>query len=114
MIRIILESLAFKYRRVLERLHETTGRSIEGLHIIGGGVKNELLCRFTANTTGKKVVAGPIEAAATGNIIMQAIATGRIKSLTRGRNIIHNSFDLKQYIPDNAATWSSQYQKIKW
>jgi len=114
MIRIILESLAFKYRRVLERLEETAGRSIDVLHIIGGGVKNELLCRFTANATGKKVVAGPIEAATIGNIIMQAIATGRIKSLTQGRNIIHNSFELKQYVPENVGTWTSEYQKIKW
>jgi len=113
LIRIMLESLALRYRQVLEALEDVTGKSIEVLHIVGGGIQNELLCQFTANATGKKVITGPIEATASGNILMQAKATGQIKSLTEARKIVRNSFELKEYQPQDTALWQEQYKKIK-
>jgi len=112
MIRVILESLAFKYRSVMEAIEDVTKEPIEVLHIVGGGIQNELLCQFTANATGKKVITGPIEATASGNILMQAKATGQIKSLAEFREIVRNSFELKEYQPQNSRLWNQQYEKI--
>ena len=113
MIRIILESLALKYRFVMEAIEDVTGKTIEVLHIVGGGIQNELLCRFTANALGKKVITGPIEATASGNILMQAKAAGQIKTLAKAREIIRNSFKLKEYEPQDSALWKKQYEKTK-
>jgi len=111
-IRIILESLAWKYRRVLDSLEDIIGAEIDVIHIVGGGIQNELLCQFAADATGKKVITGPVEATAAGNIMMQAIACGQIKSLAQGRKLIRNSFDLKEYKPQNTQAWDKQYLKI--
>jgi len=113
MIRIVLESLALKYRQVMEAIEDVTGDKIELLHIVGGGIKNELLCRFTANATGKKVIAGPIEATASGNILMQAKAAGQIKTLDQARKIVRNSFDLKNYQPYQISLWREKYNELK-
>jgi rhamnulokinase len=112
LVRVILESLAFKYRGVLDGIEEITGKPIEVLHIVGGGIKNELLCQFTADATGRKVIAGPVEATASGNILMQARATGQIESLGRIREIVRNSFELKSYEPQNSRLWKEQYKRI--
>lgn len=112
MIRAVLESMAFKYRSVVERIEEVTGRQLDCLHIVGGGIQNELLCQFTANAVGKKIIAGPIEATASGNILMQAKAAGQIKSLAEARRIVRNSFDLKEYQPEDGQLWGEQYKKI--
>jgi len=112
MIRTILESLALKYRTVMEAIEDATGNTIEILHIVGGGIQNELLCQFTANALNKKVITGPIEATASGNILMQAKATGQIQSLAQAREIVRNSFDLKEYQPQDAALWDEQYKKV--
>ena len=111
MNRMIMESLAIKYTHVINAIEDVTGNTIEILHIVGGGIKNELLCQFTANATGKKVIAGPIEATASGNILMQARAAGQIKTLDQAREIVRNSFDLKEYQPENIAVWQEQYEK---
>ena len=111
--RLILESLAFKYRCVMEAIEDVTKKPITVLHIVGGGIRNELLCQFAANATGKKVIAGPVEATACGNILMQAIACGQISSLAQGRRLISNSFQPKEYQPQDSQIWSSQYKKIK-
>ena len=112
MIRVILESLALKYRQVFERIEDITGKSIDCLHIVGGGIQNELLCQFTADAIGKKVITGPIEATAAGNILMQAKAVGLIKSLSDLRRIVRNSFELKEYLPQQVADWDKQYKKF--
>jgi rhamnulokinase len=115
MNRIIMESLAIKYRHIINAIEDVTDNTIEILHIVGGGIKNELLCQFTANATGKKVITGPIEATASGNILMQAMATGQIETLDQAREIVRNSFDLKIYQPENIAVWQEQYEKRqKW
>lgn len=112
-IRVVLESLGFCYRRVLEKIEEITKQKIDVLHLVGGGIQNELLCQFTADATGKKVMAGPVEATAMGNIMVQAMATGQIKSVNAGRTLIAKSFDLKMYQPANYKVWDEKYQKIK-
>ena len=112
LVRVILESLAFKYRGVLDGIEEITGKPIEVLHIVGGGLQNELLCQFTADATGRKVIVGPVEATASGNILMQAKATGQIESLAQIREIVRNSFELKSYEPQNGRLWQEQYKRI--
>ncbi len=111
-VRAILESLALKYRQVLDQLVETTGRQVNTIHIIGGGSRNKLLCQFTANATGKKVVAGPTEGTAAGNILMQAIAHGRVGSLEEARLIIRNSTRLENYHPEDTRIWEKVYKKF--
>jgi rhamnulokinase len=113
MIRVILESLAFKYRLVLERMEKVTASRIDVLHVVGGGIKNELLCQFTANATGKKVITGPAEATAMGNIIMQAIATGQIESVSQGRDIVRNTIELKEYMPLDSKLWAKEYNNAR-
>jgi sugar (pentulose or hexulose) kinase len=112
MVRVILENLALKYRWAAERIEEITGKAIDCLHIVGGGIQNELLCQFTANATGKKVIAGPIEATASGNILMQARATGQIKTLAEARAIVRSSFELREYHPQEAPLWEKQYKEF--
>jgi len=111
MVRAILEGLTFKYRLVLERIEDVIGKEIDCLHIVGGGMQNELLNQFAANATGKKVIAGPAEATATGNVLMQAKAAGQIKTLAEARKIVRNSFELKEYQPQEASLWEKQYNK---
>ncbi len=112
MVRLVLESLALKYRRVLSAIEDVTGSVVDVLHIVGGGIQNELLCQFTANATGKKVITGPIEATASGNILMQAKATGQVKSIAEARTVIRNSFEMKEYRPQDIALWEKQYAKF--
>jgi rhamnulokinase len=111
MVRLILESLALKYRSVLSAIEDVTGQAIDVLHIVGGGIQNELLCQFTANAIGRKVVTGPIEATASGNILMQAKAAGQLKSIAEAREVIRNSFELKEYQPQDTSLWEKQYSK---
>jgi len=111
MVRVLLECLAMKYREEMNRLEEVAGKKIDCLHVVGGGSQNELLNQFTANAIGKKVVAGPVEATAVGNVLMQARATGQIKRLADGRGLVRNSFSLKEYQPKETTTWKKQYKK---
>lgn len=113
MVRAILESLALKYRSVMEALEDVTAETIETLHIVGGGIQNELLCQFAANATGKRVIAGPIEATSSGNILMQARATGQIGSAEEIREIVGKSFDIKYYEPVDSKLWAERYKKVK-
>ena len=108
-LRCALESLALRYRWVLDKLEEMMGRSLETVHIIGGGMQNELLCQFAADAMQRPVVAGPIEATAMGNVLMQALAMGEIASLDEGREIVRNSFDVRTYDPGDGAPWEEAY-----
>lgn len=112
-IRCALESLALKYRNVLEKFEQLRGKPIEVLHIVGGGVKNTLLCQFTANATGKPVIAGPIEATAIGNILVQAMATGDIGSLKDARELVRQSYELVEYEPQDTHRWREVYEQFK-
>jgi rhamnulokinase len=112
-VRTVLESLALKYRHVLEQLLEVSGKTINTIHIIGGGTRNELLCQFTANATGKNVITGPAEGTAAGNILMQAMAHGQVGSLEEIRLIVKNSFDLKSYFPQETGKWDIAYREFQ-
>lgn len=99
MARTVYESLAVSYKMTIERLEQMIGRKIETIHMVGGGIQAEILCQFTANITGRKVITGPIEATAMGNILAQLMAKGEIKNLEEGRELIRNSVELKTYLP---------------
>jgi rhamnulokinase len=99
-MRCIVDSLSVKYGEVAENMLACTGKKIERLHIIGGGCQNALLNQLTANVLNAEVVAGPIEATALGNIMVQAIAKGEIESLEVGRNMIKSSEKLKVFYPN--------------
>lgn len=113
MIRSMLESLALNYAQVLTQIEDMTGNPIDCLHIVGGGIQNELLCQFAASATGKKVVTGPIEATASGNILMQAKAVGQIQSMDQIRQVVRNSFDVKDYLPSDTSAWQQQRKKYE-
>ena len=111
-LRCALESLALKYRGVLEKLEAVRGRSIDVIHIVGGGAQNQTLCQFTADATGTLVIAGPIEATAVGNIAVQAIARGVIGSISEARKVVRQSFNLITYEPQNSAGWDKAYARF--
>jgi rhamnulokinase len=108
-LRCALESLALRYRWVLGKLEEMQGQTIEVVHIIGGGLQNELLCQLAADAMQRPVVTGPVEATAMGNILMQALALGQIGSLAEGRELVRNSCEVKTYEPGPAAPWEDAY-----
>jgi rhamnulokinase len=110
--RAILESLALKYRVVLESLEELTGRRFEQIRIVGGGSRNRLLNQFTADATGRTVLAGPIEATALGNIGMQMLATGAVSSLAEARAIIDRSFPVERLEPSATDRWDAPYRRF--
>ena len=109
----IFESLALRYREVLEMLEEMAPFSIDVLHIIGGGSKNHLLNQYTANAIGKRVVAGPSEATAIGNVMMQAVAAGVVGSLAEARKIIRDSIETDEFLPEDIEAWNDAYSKFK-
>lgn len=111
MVRAVLESLALKYAQVIQSLETLSGKSIEVLHMVGGGIQNELLNQLTADATGKHVVTGPIEATVIGNILVQALAQGQIASLSEGRKLVATSFAGKEYTPSLSQSWQAFAKK---
>jgi rhamnulokinase len=109
-VRCLLESLALEYRRVAQQLDEVMGCRLPKIHIVGGGSRNELLNRFAAGATGRTVVAGPSEATAIGNVLVQALALGDLGSLAEGRDLVRRSFALKTFEPGDTAAWDEAYQ----
>lgn len=112
-VRTIFESLALRYRQVLDILEDMAPFSIDVLHIIGGGSKNSLLNQYTANATGKRVVAGPSEATAIGNIMMQAIGAGVVHSLAEARQVIRHSVATEEFIPQDCQQWDAAYSRFQ-
>ena len=111
--RAILESLAFKYRAVIESLEQLTGTRYKQVRIVGGGSRNRLLNQFTADATGRTVIAGPVEATALGNIAMQMLATGAVRSLAEARDVIEHSFPTERFEPVQADPWNRQYARFQ-
>lgn len=111
--RSIFESLALSYRRSLEDIQELTGRKIDVLHVVGGGSKNRLLNQMTADALGIKVIAGPVEATAAGNVLLQAIALGDLPDIAALRNVVRNSFELETFEPSGAPGWEAAYTKFR-
>jgi rhamnulokinase len=112
-VRCCLESLAMKYRYSLARIEECTGRPIEVIHIVGGGSQNKLLCQMTADATGRRVVTGPVEATAAGNVVVQAVATGALDSLDAARAVIRNSFEMHEHTPRDTAAWDKPFAALE-
>jgi rhamnulokinase len=114
LIRICLESLALKYRWTLEKLEELTGRNLDVLHIVGGGTQNTLLCQLTADCLERAVIAGPVEATASGNVLVQAMARGHVTSLAHLRQIVRNSWDVVTYEPQENQNeyWENAYSRF--
>jgi rhamnulokinase len=111
-VRCALESLALKYRWVLERLEELTGRRIEVIHIVGGGSQNRLLNQLTADVCQRQVLAGPVEATALGNALTQLIGLGEAASLADIRQIVRDSCPLVSYEPTRTDVWQEPYQRL--
>lgn len=112
MVRCCLESLALKYRQVLRWMEELEGTTVDVVHIVGGGTKNELLNQFTANACGCGVVAGPDEGTGIGNILIQARTAGETGSLDEIRQIVRASSQLKQYDPADVAAWDEAAARL--
>ena len=111
-VRCIFESLSLKYKYVLGKFINLAPFPIEKLHVIGGGSKNPLLNQWTANAIGIPVLAGPSEATAIGNIMIQAKAAGCVADLAEMRKVIGNSVTLDAFQPQDAASWEKPYQKF--
>ena len=112
-VRCIFESLALRYRQVLENLRSLSPRPIDTLHVIGGGSRNDLLNQFTANAIGIPVVAGPSEATAIGNVMIQAMAAGEATDVAGMRQLINRSIPLKTYQPQDMDAWDAAYIHFK-
>ena len=111
--RMILESLALKYRFVKELLARVTGQPIDRIYIVGGGSQNRLLNQFTADALHCTVVAGPVEATSIGNIIMQLYALGEIRSLADGRALVRRSFETNTFKPEHPGAWDEAYARFQ-
>lgn len=111
-IRCALESLALQYRRVLRQAEELAGAKVARLHIVGGGSKNALLNQFAADACGIPALAGPAEATAIGNILVQAIALGDLPSLAAGRAVVAASFPPEQFTPRDEAAWNAAWERF--
>jgi rhamnulokinase len=111
--RAIFESLALKYREVLESVEQITTRRFREIRVIGGGSRNRVLNQFTADATGRTVIAGPVEATALGNIAIQMLATGAVSSLADARAIIARSFPTERFEPSPSARWDEAFARFR-
>ena len=110
--RCIYESLALKYRWALERLEEIKGQRIDTLNIVGGGIQNKLLNQMVADSINRPVITGPVEGAAIGNLLTQAMALGDIQDLTQLRQIVRNSEVVEEYTPNHTDIWEDAYKRL--
>jgi len=111
--RCVFESLALAYRECLETIQHLTGRTIDCVHVVGGGVQNRLLCQMTADACGVPVYAGPVEATAVGNVLIQAIALGAVADVAAGREIVRAAFPLDEYAPKDRAAWEKAWERYQ-
>lgn len=112
-IRCTIESLALRYRQVLGWLEELTGGRIETIYIVGGGTQNKQLSQAAADACSRRVIAGPVEATAAGNVLMQAVAAGDIASIAQAREIVARSFGVETYEPRETARWDEAFERFK-
>ncbi len=113
LLRCVYESLALKYRLVHEQLAEVTGRPAKAIHIVGGGSNNIMLNQFTADACGLPVIAGPGEATAVGNLMVQAVGLGLLRSLADAQPLIRKAFPIREYKPRNAGEWAAPYARFR-
>jgi rhamnulokinase len=112
-VRCILESLALKHGRAIDLLREATGTAPPVVHVVGGGAQNELLCQFTADVTELPVIAGPVEATAIGNLLVQALALGELATLEELREVVVHSFDQVTYEPGDTDAWRHARERLE-
>ncbi len=112
LVRCIYESLAMKYRLALTQISECTGKSFDVLHLMGGGTKDGFLCELTSQSLGIPVVAGPVEATALGNIVLQLIALGEIESIEQGRKIIAETEKVKTFNEEHTPDWDEAFERF--
>jgi rhamnulokinase len=112
-VRCALESLALRYRWVFERLEELLGRRLDVIHVVGGGSQNALLCQLTADACNRPVQAGPAEATAIGNVLVQAIGLGVLGSLAEAREVVRRSFEVVTYTPKEPERWQAPYERFR-
>src|SRR5919199_499349 len=112
-VRCALESLALTYRKTFEELAEVLGRPVDAVHIAGGGSQNRLLCQFTADALGLPVLAGPVEATALGNLLVQMRSAGLVQSLAEMREIVRRSVALERFEPREHAAWDEAYGRFR-
>lgn len=115
LIRTCLEGLAFRYRRTKDQLESNLGRVFSRIHIVGGGSQNRLLSQFTADCCQVPVIAGPVEATAIGNVLVQGIARGDFANLAEGRSVVRASFPTETFEPraDQRANWEEHYERFR-
>jgi rhamnulokinase len=112
-VRCILESLALKYRNTLDQLEAVLGHRVDAIHVVGGGSRNALLCQFTADACDRPVHAGPIEATAIGNVLVQMVAQGELASMDEAREVVRRSFLITEYRPREPVRWAEAYERFK-
>lgn len=110
--RCVYESLALKYRKALGDLEEIKGEPLTALQIVGGGIQNKLLNQMIANSIGRPVVTGPIEGAAMGNVLMQAVALGELSGIEDVRRVVAQSCEIDEYAPHRSQRWDDAYDKL--
>ena len=111
-VRIIAQSLAMKCAYYVDCLEKIIDKKIDVIHMVGGGIKDTMVCKFIANATGKAVVAGPVEATGMGNALVQLMALGAVKDLKDGRQVVENSFETTHYLPEDNEAWKSAYDRF--
>jgi rhamnulokinase len=111
-IRCALESLALRYRMVVGWLEQLIDGPLETIHIVGGGTQNELLCQMTADACNRRVVAGPVEATAIGNVMMQAVSCGEVGSIAEARELISGSFPMSEFVPLDPDPWDEAFGRF--
>jgi rhamnulokinase len=111
-VRCCLESLALKYRWVLAKLEGLVGKRLDAIHVVGGGSQNALLCQWTADATGRPVVAGPVEATALSNVLVQMLGLGLIGSLADAREVVRRSVTVTEYQPRPGGRWDEEYRRF--
>jgi rhamnulokinase len=112
-MRCVLESLALGYRLVLEQTEALTGYRFPGLHVVGGGTRNDVLLQFTADAIGRPVWSGPTEATAIGNLLGQLMAAGRIASVREGRALVRESFPIRTFEPHAREGWDEAFGRFQ-
>ncbi len=109
----ICQSLALKYRMTVESLEQVLGRKLPVIHMVGGGIKDKLLCSLTADVTGREVIAGPVEATSVGNLVIQSMALGKVKNIREARGIVRDSFPTEIFKPRDSQRWDQPYETFK-
>jgi rhamnulokinase len=109
--KVVLDSLALRYASVVRAIEALAGRPVPGIHIVGGGSRNDYLNQAAADASGRPVLAGPVEAAAGGNVLIQALAAGEVPSLLEGRRRLARAAPPRRFEPRNASAWEQAAQR---